>query len=146
MTQPEVLISKLREDAIIPHYRHMGDSGFDLCSVDDVDVPPGSVKILPTGLAIALPAGLELQLRLRSSTALNTPLIMPNAPATIDSGYRGEIGIIVRNIGAAAFLVQKGWRLAQGIIAPVVRPRFVECEELPESSRGSHGYGSTGQK
>lgn len=145
MSEQKVKIRKLRPDAEIPRYRHPGDSGFDLCIVETVVIPASGVKILPTGLAIALPIGLELQVRLRSSASLQTPLIIPNAPGTVDSGYRGEIGIIVRNLSDKPFVVQKGERIAQGIIAPVVKANFEECEQLPDSERGQDSYGSTGK-
>lgn len=141
----EIKIQKLREDAEIPHYRHPGDSGFDLCTVEDVTIPAHGVKILPTGLAMAVPQGLELQLRMRSSASLNTPLIIPNAPGTVDAGYRGEIGIIVRNLSDKPFTVKKGERIAQGIIAPVIKASFVQCDQLPSSERGQASYGSTGK-
>ncbi len=140
-----IQIKKLREDAIIPSYRHEGDAGFDLHVVENVTVPAGGVKILPTGLALALPDGFEMQVRLRSGAALQTPLILPNAPATIDAGYRGEIGIIVRNVGQEDFTVQKGDRIAQGVLARVSKAAFAETTQLPDSSRGDGGYGSTGR-
>lgn len=145
---PEIILmlKKLRPDAILPQYRHPGDAGFDLHAADDVLVPAGGVKILPTGLAAAVPEGFEMQIRLRSGAGLRTPLILPNAPATIDSGYRGELGIIVRNLSDTDFLVRKGERIAQGVIAPVFTARFVECGELPPSARGGDGYGSTGKE
>lgn len=146
MPEIPVQIKKLRPDAIIPAYRRRGDAGFDLHAAEDVAIPAGGVKILPTGLAVAVPEGFELQIRLRSGAALHTPLILPNAPATIDSGYRGEVGIIVRNLGGGEFTVRKGERIAQGVIAPVFTAIFEEVCELPPSERGSGGYGSTGNK
>lgn len=140
----DVKIKKLHPDAIIPSYKKSGDAGFDLHVVVDVAVPPGETALLPTGLAVAIPDGFEIQVRLRSGAALRTPLIIPNAPATIDSGYRGELGIIVRNIGPEEFIVRKGERIAQGILAPVACARFEVVENLPESERGGDGYGSTG--
>ena len=99
---------------------------------------------MPTGLAFAIPEGFEMQIRLRSSAALKTPLILANAPGTIDSGYRGEVGIIVRNLSGEDFLVKAGARIAQGVIAPAPRAVFVEMDELPGSERGEGGFGSTG--
>lgn len=138
-------IKKLRPDAIIPEYQREGDAGFDFHIVEETTVPAHGVKILPTGLALAVPAGYEMQVRLRSGAALRTPLIIPNAPATIDSGYRGEIGIIVRNMSGEDYKVGKGERIAQGVIAPVMTARFEERQELPASQRGRDGYGSTGR-
>lgn len=137
-------IQRLRSDAVLPQYRHAGDAGFDLHIAEDVEIPAGEVKILPTGLAFAVPEGYEMQIRLRSGVSLTTSLILPNAPATIDAGYRGEIGIIARNVGRETFTVHKGERIAQGVIAPVTRAAFACVETLPESERGQSGYGSTG--
>ena len=142
----EIQIRRLRADARIPVYRHQGDAGFDFHAAEDVTVPPNGVAILATGLAMAIPEGFELQIRLRSGAALNTPLILPNAPATIDSGYRGELGIIVRNLSDKPFLVKKGDRIAQGVLARVWQARFQETDSLPESDRGAGGYGSTGSR
>lgn len=142
---PEILLKRLRPDAVVPRYQRPGDAGFDLCVCESVTVPAGGVAILPTGLAVALPPGFELQIRLRSSVALHTPLILPNAPATIDSGYRGELGIIVRNLDSRPYTVKKGERIAQGVLARVYEAKFCEIAELPPSARGSGGYGSTGR-
>lgn len=139
-----ILIRKLRPDAIIPRYIRRGDAGFDLHIVEDVIIPPGCAKILPTGIAVAIPYGYELQIRLRSGTALNTPLILPNAPATIDAGYRGELGIIARNLSSDPYTVKKGTRIAQGVVARVFRAVFTQVETLPHSERGDAGYGSSG--
>lgn len=146
MKTEKVKIKKLHPDAIIPEYKKPGDSGFDLHTVEDVIVPPGKTALLPTGLAVAIPEGFEIQVRMRSGAALKTPLIIPNAPGTIDSGYRGELGIIVRNCGPKEYMVKKGERIAQGILAPVIRADFDIVEELPESERGAGGYGSTGTR
>lgn len=137
-------IRKLDPAAIVPAYQNPGDAGFDFHVIREVTIEPGKVAILPTGLAVAFPEGYELQIRLRSSVALNTPLIIPNAPATVDAGYRGELGIIVRNIGERAYTVKRGERIAQGVIAQIVRASFRLTEVLPPSARGEGGYGSTG--
>lgn len=142
----KVQIKKLHPDAVIPEYKKPGDAGFDLHTVEDVIIPPGKTAILPTGLAVAIPEGFEIQVRMRSGASLKTPLVIPNAPGTIDSGYRGEIGIIVRNCGPKEYVVKKGERIAQGVLAPVIRADFDIVEELPESERGAGGYGSTGEK
>lgn len=146
MPEINIQIKKLHPDAIIPEYKKPGDAGFDLHIVEDVIIPAGGVKILPTGLAVALPEGFELQIRLRSSTAINTPLILPNAPATVDAGYRGELGIIVRNLSQEPYHIKKGDRIAQGILASVNTAKFCETETLPPSERGMGGYGSTGAR
>lgn len=141
----EIFIKKIHPDAIVPDYAHEGDAGFDLHVVEETLVAPGGVSILSTGLAVALPPGHELQIRLRSGAALRTPLIIPNAPATVDAGYRGELGIIVRNVGNEPYTVEKGERLAQGVVAQVRRARFREVDTLPPSERGEKGYGSSGK-
>lgn len=144
MAPVDLLIKKLHPDAIVPQYKKPGDAGFDLHIVENVTVAPGETKILPTGLAVAIPQGYEIQIRLRSGAALHTPLILPNAPATVDSGYRGELGIIVRNLSNEPFTLKKGERIAQGILAQVATARFSETDALPPSERGVAGYGSTG--
>ena len=144
MKSLEIQIRKLRPEARIPAYQKAGDAGFDLHACADAMIPAWSVAVVPTGLAFAIPEGFEMQIRLRSSAALKTPLILANAPGTIDSGYRGEVGIIVRNLSGEDFLVKAGARIAQGVIAPAPRAVFVEMDELPGSERGEGGFGSTG--
>lgn len=139
-----IQISKLRPEAIIPVYQKEGDAGFDLYASADTLVPAGQAAVIPTGLAFAIPDGFEMQIRLRSGAALKTPLIVANAPGTVDSGYRGEVGIIVRNLSAQDWLVKAGERIAQGLITPVYQALFVEQENLPPSERGDKGFGSTG--
>lgn len=134
----------MRSEAEIPRYHKPGDAGFDLACAEDTLVGPGETKILPTGLAFAIPDGFEMQIRLRSGYAAKTSLYIPNAPGTIDSGYRGEVGIIIHNAGSAPFLARKGDRIAQGVIAPVARAIFEMTDELPPSERGAAGFGSGG--
>lgn len=141
----KVEIKKLHPDAIIPVYRMPGDAGFDLHCLEDTVIPPESVVIIPTGLAFAIPDGFEMQIRMRSGTSLKTPLILANAPGTIDSGYRGEVGIITRNLGKEPFKVSKGDRIAQGVITPVLKAQFEIVEELPDTERAASGFGSTGK-
>lgn len=139
-----VSVKKLHPDAILPNYKKKGDAGFDLHTTEDIEIPAHGTAILPTGLAFAMPEGFEMQIRMRSGAACKTPLFIPNAPGTIDSGYRGEVGIIVRNTSSSTFVVRKGERIAQGIIAPVYQAKFSEVSSLPPSERGSGGFGSTG--
>ncbi|MBR4608739.1 MAG: dUTP diphosphatase [Lachnospiraceae bacterium] len=141
----KVLVKKLHPDAVIPKYAKPGDAGFDLFAVEETVVMPGQTVIIKTGLAVAVPEGFEMQVRMRSGASLRTPLIVANAPGTVDSGYRGEVGIIVRNVHPTLpYTVHKGGRIAQGVIAPVVTAEFTEVDELPDSERGSGGFGSTG--
>lgn len=129
----------------MPSYAHgpMEDAGMDLKAVADVLLPPGETRLVPTGLAIELPSGYEAQLRPRSGLALRHSVTLPNAPATIDPGYRGEIQVILLNLGKAEYQVRAGDRIAQMIIA---RYEAVEWEEatLSDSRRGTGGFGSSG--
>lgn len=109
-----------------------------------LSIAPGGRALVPTGLCVALPRGYELQIRPRSGLALKHGVTLPNAPGTIDEDYRGEIGIIVMNAGDAPFVVERGMRIAQGVLAPVVRGEWVEYAELDETTRGAGGFGSTG--
>lgn len=148
-----VKVKKLHSDAIVPTHQHLGDAGFDFHALRDTEIPPNAVVIVPTGLAMELPehrllgipVGFELQIRPRSGIALKYPLIIANAPGTVDSGYRGEIGIIMRNIGNETVVLQKGMRIAQGVLAPFIPAGFMEVAELSESERGEGGFGSTGE-
>jgi len=107
-------------------------------------IPPGARMLVPTGLRIAIPQGYELQVRPRSGLALKNGIVLPNSPGTIDEDYRGELGVIVMNCGDAPFTVERGMRIAQAVIAPVVRAAWREVGELPDTARGSGGFGSTG--
>lgn len=140
----EVKVKKLHPDAVIPAYQKFGDSGFDFHALHDVEIPGGTAVIVPTGLAMAIPFGNELQIRPRSGMSLKYPIIVANSPGTVDSGYRGEIGIILRNLGFETITIKKGMRIAQGVIAPYILAEFTESEELEDTDRGSAGFGSTG--
>lgn len=143
----KIRVKRLVSDAELPHYAHgpLEDAGMDLRSVVDALLEPGVPQAVPTGLAIEVPPGYEAQLRMRSGLALKHALILPNAPATIDPGYRGELKVIILNCGRAPFQVYKGDRIAQMIVA---RYEAIEWEEgeLSESGRGEGGFGSSGQR
>lgn len=111
---------------------------------DPVRIEPGQRALIPTGLTIALPPGYELQIRPRSGLALKNGITLPNAPGTIDEDYRGEIQVIVLNAGTEAFTVERGVRIAQAVLAPVVRVAWVEVEALDSTTRDTGGFGSTG--
>ena len=130
----------------LPSYATEGAAGMDLLAavMSPVVIPPGGRMLVPTGLRIALPHGYELQVRPRSGLALKNGIVLPNSPGTIDEDYRGEVGVIVLNAGDAPFTVERGMRIAQAVIAPVVRAAWREVEDLPETTRGSGGFGSTG--
>lgn len=142
----KVKIQKLREDAFLPEYAHGSDedAGMDLRAVEDVVLQPGVAIAVPTGLAIELPSGYEAQVRPRSGLALKYAITLPNAPGTIDPSYRGEIKVILLNLGREPYRVSAGDKIAQMVIARYER---VEWEEglLNGSSRGSGGFGSSGK-
>lgn len=130
----------------LPAYATEGAAGMDLLAAvtAPVTVAPGQRALIPTGLTIALPAGFELQVRPRSGLALRHGIVLPNSPGTIDEDYRGEVQVIVLNAGDAPFVVERGTRIAQAVVAPVVRARWEEVGSLDETSRGEGGFGSTG--
>lgn len=123
-----------------------GAAGMDLHAALDanITIEPGDVALIPTGLAIAIPAGYEAQVRPRSGIAVKHGIGMPNAPATIDSDYRGEIRVPLINLGRAAFTVERGMRIAQLVVAPVARVRWTEVAELPRTNRDAGGFGHSG--
>ncbi len=135
---------KLSENAQLPKYAKPGDAGFDFHSAETVLIEPHTTLIVKTDLAIELPKNYELQVRCRSGIAFKTPLIVKNAPGTVDSGYKGNIGIILHNLSDVPFLIEKGDRIAQGVINYVPPVEILEINELSESERGSNGFGSTG--
>ncbi len=137
-------IKKLHPDAILPSYSHPGDAGLDLFSVEETEIEAGSTKLIKTGISIELPAGTEGQVRPRSGLALKHQITVLNTPGTIDEGYRGEVGIIVINLGKETFAVAKGMKIAQLLVKPVVRVEVQEAEELSDTARGAGGFGSTG--
>ncbi|PEX92021.1 dUTP diphosphatase [Bacillus cereus] len=145
-----VKIKRLNESVELPKYAKPGDAGFDLVTAEDTIIWPGETKIVPTGLAFEISPGNELQVRPRSGMTRNTKLRV--VLGTVDSGYRGEIGVLVDNnerpLGAniKAYVIERGTRIAQGVIAPVETAHFVEMDELAESQRGVNGFGSTGVK
>jgi dUTP pyrophosphatase len=140
----KIKILKLSELAIIPEYKHSGDSGLDLYSIEDETLLPGETKLIPTGIAIELPNGIEAQIRPRSGLALKHSITVLNTPGTVDASYRGEIGIILINHGKSPFNVSKGMRIAQMVIAPVIQAEIEKVEQLSTTSRGDGGFGSTG--
>jgi len=140
-----VKIKKLKKGAIIPVYQTSGAVGFDFYSLEEMVIEPGKRKLIGTGLAMALPEGVELQIRPRSGLAYREGLTILNSPGTVDSDYRGEIKILVVNLGDKPIKILKGERIAQGIIAPIFRAQFQPVEELPTTVRGGGGFGSTGR-
>jgi len=130
----------------LPAYESTLAAGMDLLAAIEtvIEIAPGARALVPTGLAIALPAGFEAQIRPRSGLALKQGVSVVNTPGTIDADYRGEIGVILINHGDAPFYVDRGMRIAQMIVAPVTQAVWNEVDELSDSARGTGGFGSTG--
>jgi dUTP pyrophosphatase len=142
----EILIARLphAEGLPLPGPATPGSAGCDLASAEDGELAPFERKLFGTGFSIAVPAGYECQLRPRSGLALQHGITLPNTPATIDSDYRGELMVALVNLGSEAFRVTRGMRIAQMVIARVERASFHPVEELPPTSRGTGGFGSSG--
>lgn len=134
----------LDDDAILPEYKTPGAAGMDLCCAEEVSLEPGQRALVPTGIKIAVPNGFEAQVRPRSGLALKHGIALVNSPGTIDADYRGEIGVIMINLGREVVKLTKGERIAQLVICPVVQAEWKEVAELTETSRGEGGFGSTG--
>jgi len=134
------------EDLPLPRYMSEAAAGMDVCAAVDepIALEPGDVKLVPTGLFLAIPEGCEVQVRPRSGLALAHGLVVVNSPGTIDSDYRGEVGVIVGNVGRRPFTITRGLRIAQLVVAPVARAEVRLVEELPDSRRGDGGFGSSG--
>lgn len=137
-------IKRIHPDATLPAYAHASDAGMDVCSVDDLVIPPGGRALVRTGLVFNLPPLWEAQVRPRSGLALKKGVTVLNTPGTIDAGYRGEVGVILANFGSEDFDVKKGDRIAQIVVAPVVQAEVVEVDSIDETDRGGGGFGSTG--
>ncbi|HVE21801.1 MAG TPA: dUTP diphosphatase [Acidocella sp.] len=148
MTDYEIKIRRLPhgQGLELPAYATAGAAGMDLLAAVDapITLPPGGRALIPTGFAMALPEGFELQIRPRSGLALKHGIVLPNAPGTIDEDYRGEVQVIMMNTGAEAFTVTRGMRIAQAVLAPVWRAAWIEVEDLDNTARGAGGFGSTG--
>jgi len=143
-----VPITRLRgaRDLPLPSRATAGAAGFDLHAAveGDLRIGAGERALVPTGLAIAVPEGYEAQVRPRSGLALRHGIVLPNAPGTIDSDYRGEIQVILMNTGSQAFTIRRGDRIAQLVLAPVALAEWSEVETLDDTTRGSGGFGHTG--
>lgn len=142
----KIKIKRLHADAQIPQYAHgpLEDAGMDLHAVEDVTLEPRVARLVPTGLSIEVPPGYEAQLRPRSGLALKHAITLPNSPATIDPGYRGEVKVILLNLGNDPYVIHKGDRIAQMVIAKYETVEFEETE-LSDSNRGAGGFGSSGR-
>ncbi|MBD1371832.1 dUTP diphosphatase [Hazenella sp. IB182357] len=166
--QIQVQIKKIDEEAVIPQYATRGSAGFDLVAHADRIILPGETKLISTGLAFAIPAGYEMQIRPRSGISLKTKLRLPNSPGTIDSDYRGELYVMMENGNVptgnsgspldvshqpiegterypeGTYIIRRGDRIAQGVIAQVEQAQFVAVKQLDETIRGTGGFGHTG--
>ncbi len=144
----EIKVMRLDEDhdLPLPAYESKGSSGLDVRAYvrEPVVLKPGEIKLIPTGLSVSIPIGYEAQIRPRSGLALHHGIGMVNSPGTIDSDYRGEIGIIMVNWGTEPFTIQKGDRIAQMIISRVYSAEFIEVADLDETDRGDGGFGHSG--
>ena len=138
-------IKKLSSDAIIPAYQSELAAGFDLHSVEEYVLKPNERKLIKTGLAFEIEEGYEVQIRPRSGLAFKHGITVLNTPGTIDADYRGEIMVLLINLGENDFEIKKGERIAQAVIAPVIQAEFVEVDELSVTKRGKGGFGSTGR-
>jgi dUTP pyrophosphatase len=128
----------------LPAYATAGAAGMDVVSAESVTITPGARHAVATGLALAIPEGYEIQVRPRSGLALKHGITVPNTPGTIDSDYRGELKVILINLGTEPFVIQRGDRVAQLVLAPVVQAAWDEVAELDATERGEGGFGSTG--
>lgn len=146
VSRRKIRIKRLRPDAQLPACAHGPDedAGMDLQAVEETLLPPGEPVAVPTGLAVDIPAGYEAQIRPRSGLALNHSITLPNSPGTIDPGYRGEICVIMLNLGSEPYRVQAGDRIAQMVVARYEAVEWEECE-LSETARGEGGFGSSGK-
>ena len=144
----KILIKRLSKEISLPKYETAGSSGMDLAAniAGNINIDPGKTAIIPTGLALSVPKGFEVQIRPRSGLAAKKKISVLNTPGTIDSDYRGEIKVILINQGQETFKVEKGLRIAQMVVCPVVEAQIKEVEDLSETERGKGGFGSTGSK
>ena len=144
----KILIKRLSKEISLPKYETAGSSGMDLAAniAGNISIDPGKTAIIPTGLALSVPKGFEVQIRPRSGLAAKKKISVLNTPGTIDSDYRGEIKVILINLGQETFKVEKGLRIAQMVVCPVIQAQIKEVEDLSETERGKGGFGSTGIK
>ena len=144
----EILIKRLSKDVALPKYETEDSSGLDLAANTDkqIKILPGKSEIISTGLAVAIPKNFEIQIRPRSGLAAKNQISVLNTPGTIDADYRGELKVILINLSDKVFVVEKGLRIAQMVLSPIIKARLKEVTELEDTERGSSGFGSTGIK
>ena len=144
----EILIKRLSKNIQLPKYETDGSSGLDLSAniEKEIEIAPGKTSIIPTGLAVSIPKNFEIQIRPRSGLAAKNQISVLNTPGTIDADYRGEIKVILINHGKNVFKIEKGLRIAQMVLCPVIKATLKEVDTLEETKRGTGGFGSTGIK
>jgi dUTP pyrophosphatase len=144
----KILIKKLSSNIPLPKYETDGSSGMDLIAniEQEIEIKPGKTAIIPTGLAVSIPKKFEIQIRPRSGLAAKNKVSVLNTPGTIDSDYRGEIKVILINLGEKIFKIEKGLRIAQMVLCPIEKAVLEEVDVLEDTKRGSGGFGSTGTK
>ncbi len=144
----KLLIKKLQKNIVLPEYKTIGSSGMDLMAnvEQTIKLLPSEKKIISTGIMVAIPENYEIQIRPRSGLAAKRGISVLNTPGTIDSDYRGEIKVILINLGKEIFEINKNDRIAQMIVCPVIKVELEEVENLPKTVRGVGGFGSTGKK
>ena len=144
----EILIKRLSKNIQLPKYETDGSSGMDLSAniEKEIEIAPGKTSIIPTGLAVSIPKNFEIQIRPRSGLAAKNQISVLNTPGTIDADYRGEIKVILINHGKNVFKIEKGLRIAQMVLCPVIKATLKEVDTLEETKRGTGGFGSTGIK
>ena len=144
----EVLIKRLSKNIELPKYETSGSSGMDLSAniEKQIKIEPGKTSIIPTGISVSIPKNFEIQIRSRSGLAAKSQISVLNSPGTIDADYRGELKVILINLGNKTFVVERGARIAQMVLCPVVKAKFKEVDSLDDTERGASGFGSTGLK
>ena len=143
-----ILVKKFDKNIKLPIYKTLGSSGMDLMAYikNKIIINPKKVAVVPTGIAVSIPKKYEIQIRPRSGLAIKNNISVLNTPGTIDSDYRGEIKVILINLSNKIFKIRSGDRIAQMILSPVVKGKFVQVKSLPKTIRGKKGFGSTGKK
>jgi dUTP pyrophosphatase len=139
-------VKLLHPDAKLPSYAKEGDSGMDISALQDCTVAPGSTILVKTGLALGIPKGYEIQVRPRSGVSLKTMLRVSNSPGTVDQGFTGEVCVIITNFGTTEVVIEKGYRIAQIVLAKVAKAELRVVDDLEDTDRGDGGWGSTGTK
>ena len=144
----EVLIKRLSKNIELPKYETNGSSGMDLSAniEKQIKIEPGKTSIIPTGISVSIPKNFEIQIRSRSGLAAKSQISVLNSPGTIDADYRGELKVILINLGNKTFVVERGARIAQMVLCPIVKAKFKEVDSLDDTDRGAGGFGSTGLK